>query len=471
MNTEDFLEHHGIKGQKWGIRHDPLKALSEHEHAILNAAGINNNSAKKMAGNSQKTKHNYNLSAHEKQELKDALVGAGVLVAGGAAVFALHRFGQRVLLESIIGDAVKSKNFTAYFKESQKLKLSAFDISKLSTEPLTLSKGSILTRISTEAETTIKPGGFFAAHNAEDVDRYKAVLPIYWKLWGYSAKEGHVIRLEAQTAIKAPSEKESFDIFHKMLDKPKDPKDLSKGLWRDEFDSNKLLADMGLPESLPHEPTAKIAARVFRGLEWTDNMPPVTTAYLNELKSKGYNAVIDINDSGNLASSPLRVFSGADFKIVKTEKLAAEHIKEAQNAVLKIKHAIIMNTEDFLEHHGVKGQKWGIQNISRQHQINKASRATDRVKRNNEIDAARARYNTSARTNYLKAKDQYKVDKLVVGRREAKKALQKVKNKNFEDALISQQAKSGKETTTAILTTVGLAAVLTAAHIVITSRV
>jgi len=133
------------------------------------------------------------------------------------------------------------------------------------------------------------------------------------------------------------------------------------------------------------------------------------------------------------------------------------------------------NVDDFLAHHGVLGMKWGHHKAQTSggsggssapakksraelRALDKASVKNDKAARNAEIDAARQRYDTSARSNYLKAKAQYKVDRHQIGKREALKAFNKVKDQNMADYEKASELKSGKETVVAVLATIGVTA-------------
>jgi len=72
------------------------------------------------------------------------------------------------------------------------------------------------------------------------------------------------------------------------------------------------------------------------------------------------------------------------------------------------------------------------------------------------IDEARARYAASSRSNYLKAKAQYKIDKKTIGTHAAKQKFNEVKLGNQIDYAIATQVKSGRERTKTILLTAGL---------------
>ena len=122
------------------------------------------------------------------------------------------------------------------------------------------------------------------------------------------------------------------------------------------------------------------------------------------------------------------------------------------------------DAEEFvLQHYGVMGMRWGKHTAataagtpvakSRKElkALDKQSKAKDTAARDKAIDSARARYKENARKDYKAAKAQYKIDKMVIGKNEARKAFNQVKAKNIRDADLANQAKSGKETVAAII--------------------
>lgn len=117
------------------------------------------------------------------------------------------------------------------------------------------------------------------------------------------------------------------------------------------------------------------------------------------------------------------------------------------------------NVEDFLEHYGVKGMKWG-ERRARNRQLNRESRKKDWAKQERDVERARTRvYTGKTKADYKKAKEKYKSDKLNIGSREAKKLLLKARNKKYSEISKAQEAKNKKEVAV-ILGVVGAATLL-----------
>lgn len=111
----------------------------------------------------------------------------------------------------------------------------------------------------------------------------------------------------------------------------------------------------------------------------------------------------------------------------------------------------------YFEHHGIKGQKWGVRRAARKQgrQLNKASRKKDAANFEKSVEKAREHFSSGkAQRNLKKAKAQFKQDKITMGSREARKILNKTREKNAQQAALSQQAKNGKEAATIMLATV-----------------
>lgn len=137
-----------------------------------------------------------------------------------------------------------------------------------------------------------------------------------------------------------------------------------------------------------------------------------------------------------------------------------------------------MTEDEFLEHFGVKGMRWGHSKGSSSapklgpdgkpaktrkelRGLNKASRQAETDKWNSDIDDARSRTegkaNRVANKKMLKdAKTQFKVDKKVIGSREARKALASVREKHANDLAVAARAKTGRETVNSVISTLAV---------------
>lgn len=116
------------------------------------------------------------------------------------------------------------------------------------------------------------------------------------------------------------------------------------------------------------------------------------------------------------------------------------------------------SVDNFLAHYGVKGMKWGQRKAhSREmRRLNKESRARDKAERSENITRARERFRSGkAREDYKKAKSEYKAQRHVIGKREAKKILTKVRDQNVKDYETANSFKNGKEIAGAIALGVG----------------
>lgn len=397
MDVNDFLSHHGVKGQRWGVVHDEdgLNATDRAVRAKLEPLGYTKENIERNFGPEEKKDNTTKkplLTDGQKRALK---IGAGIAVVGGLAYAANKGMARSKDLAPFNAELLKMNQLKA---QSERRGLDADAIAKLSTIPLRLEPGSIVQRLSMTEETTIRDT-FFACHEEADVGRYKAILPTYWKQWGGGRNpSGFVVKLEAQKLITAPSERETLDIFKSVFDDKftlpgfKEPTTLRSYMQKH---SGRNLDDDALAARYIHD---------FAG-QWNDTNNVFTKAVFDKVKSLGYNAIPDLNDANNLANAPHIFLDGSAFKIVGHEVHGPEQIKAAQKEILALVHQekeVNVSTDDlelFLAHYGVKGQKWGVRR--RQSQASK-DHATNRKL------AAMSDQELQQRLNRIRMEKQYK---------------------------------------------------------------
>lgn len=350
MEVDDFLAHYGVLGMRWGIRKDrkggksggSSKKKSENNELNSTEVGVLN----KMFGDrgvdpsGMHAKYGPNsLSGKEKEPFrltdgqKTALKVAGVIGVGVGLYYLNKELPYHMGPLADVDPASKR-----FFKDQAK-HLSKRSLDDLTTESVNLSAGSILRRVSTAKEHSVDSAGFCAAFKPQDVDRYKAAIPVFWKIWGIDkGNGGHITKIKAATGVKAPSQRETLNLFNQFIkEKP------SQAIGLRANDSASFFGFAHI---------------------WSTKGNSQGQAFLDYVQGKGYNALIDINDAGALGETPLRIISGKGFSVVGNERLTPAAIKTAQSTITRIKHALKevseMELNDFLAHYGVKGMKWGV---------------------------------------------------------------------------------------------------------------
>lgn len=298
------LMHHGIKGMKWGIRR------YQNKDGSLTNAGKNRYSEDNQSNIVERHKaklvdtyksRGYSQEAAEtaaKNQMKvELLVGATATVAVGViATKAARRIGQ-----DYVDKTIKS--------------------------------GTTIQNIGPYKDSTFKEYPFFAAINSHDKNAYGNLYP--------AEKRGMMIRdnkvanpeifnnkIKITSDVKVASVSNARKIFEdQMKSDPSFSKEVISALKETAY------GEQGKRVIAEYEKTGKVSKKLYDRFNQALATPQFQEAgihnkFYSNMKSKGYNAILDINDtrySGykNISKSPT-IFFGDD----KWEKIASTKISD-----------------------------------------------------------------------------------------------------------------------------------------------
>ena len=297
------LSHHGIKGQKWGIRRFQKK------DGTLTPAGKKRYDDTPSTGEKKKSKHRLNLE--EKYKAK----GMNQAQAEEAAA-------RRIKTEKIIGVTAGVTVAAA----------SAYVISKNVRErsDKIIKSGTTLQRISRDpTESLDRP--FYTAYKQGDAAKYKGLYGNQITRWG---GEAHQMKLKADADVKVVSRKKAADVFADLYKNDPEFKDAfskSNDFMRENDPSpiRKKVKDIAAGKMTDKQLKRQGYDAFNIGLvNHDENGNKAAKKFYDKLKSMGYDAVEDINDkkySGYNAKNPVIVFN-------KKNKISVSEVKKMTDA-------------------------------------------------------------------------------------------------------------------------------------------
>jgi hypothetical protein len=410
INDDDNLRHVGVLGMHWGQHKaeesggggrsrsgsskpsgsesskkdnifDPKKSTVEKNAAILkknpNAAVVNYGALKKSKLTPEQ------LDARNKKIRNIAIgVGLGLTVLAGGVLYAknkkavdgaiggfLQKFGKKKVSDlptaSNLADKILDKA-SSPISEKEASIFKQLGIKKIKTQQdavaanfVTAWLGHDANRFAAisddaynaldDADVVIKSGqqikrvtkitnevlrdGAYVSFDPDDVNRYNAFLPALWKVnsGGASAKV-YEMSMEAVHDIKSPSAKKRIDVFADLL--------------RTDTDFQSHFMGFSARHDDPMDFAKKNYNILASGL--VDHDSAVTKTYIEEIKRRGYNALIDDNDAGRLAKSPLILLDSKSVLQKGQTELTREHRLEALNKINPMAGESLATTVDVL---------------------------------------------------------------------------------------------------------------------------
>lgn len=318
----NFIEHHGVKGQKWGVRNiseklgtDVQKLLHDHPNPPLSPG-----QKKILDANNKKWKAKFEgPKGWTPGEKHAAEVAAGVAFVG--ALTLATRGKDLSLLKKSAGfsaedymKVVNSADTPDWIAPLRGKAMSATDFGGLvdhtkgrlwtgtnfvtkesfKQEPITFPKGHQFYRISHVPEKTFNTGKTYMLSNEDDLARYRSSYEF--------GGDGYQIGFKATGDVKVPD-------LHTNLEAMR-----------------VAMIRTGHGKVTPNDVINEYASQ--SGGTWSDS---TATSFIGELKKQGYHAIIDDMDAGIYGEQPLVLFDSG----VVGPKTSTKITKAPANAMVK----------------------------------------------------------------------------------------------------------------------------------------
>ena len=342
------LYHHGILGQKWGKQNGPPYPLDAEDHSkaeqkagwrksLDGGSGLNdkkkNNNGKETvssksnaSGKTGDEKKSKGLTDRQKRIIKNVVLATGAVALTTAYVYYTKK--GNFLYEYSLNDMFKKK-------------VADIGLENLNDKDLIFDKGFEFHRISSRAvEDYSNAEKIYASFDPEDVRRYKAILPDFFKAWrkgGMDIDPSKVydIALKANTEIKSPSAKKRVEAFIDMFNDSSFRSKMFKSLGMDYNDRQITAYVNGLGGN--KKAALSLYEQFALALNGQGEMSEAPKMYFDKIRSMGYNALVDDNDAAKLSQMPMILLNPKDDFVVQ----GGRQVKKLERfmAVMKVKSA------------------------------------------------------------------------------------------------------------------------------------
>lgn len=228
-------------------------------------------------------------------------------------------------IKRIGSDVNMLRYYTKGAKRKASVKMDNDWYSRLETGKQYIEKGATLRRVVRGVDDKALAGRLYVAKRADDANLYTATIPYFQKKGSSGKKSYHSayqVELETKRRLAMPSAKERVDVFIETLQRPDGKKWLRENGYRGQIDELNA-KEVGLKY---YQRFNKYAGD--QGSKFND-------VYFNEIKRRGYQALIDDNDAGIWSKEPTILLSPkGTVKVKSVRQLTADEINKAQRNVL-----------------------------------------------------------------------------------------------------------------------------------------
>ena len=383
QDYELYLEHHGIKGQKWGIRRfqnkdGSLTAAGEKRYNVDTASAKNRVSEAKKAYKNELKRYNkktiggylYNKEAAqrlnkaeqkvqwEKEKLNNEKIKNKLNKENGVSK---HR---QKLIDKYIKDGMSQERaeIAAYKRDRTEKAIGTMAGLTIAAASLYVAKksydkrvdklipaGTLLQNISIDGDKGVKDA-FYASMTKMDNHKYRGMYGRQIKeVLGQNTKVFET-KINVKSSMKVASEKSGTKILAELIGKDTEYANTLKKHLSDSIDYPLDEQRDIISKGFISLKEGKVNTNVYNALNMTlsdHNLPTsdkVSKDFYNALKSKGYDAISDINDkkySGYKSSNPLIIFNGSAKTIVQNrreildDEMTKSYIKGVSDITIK----------------------------------------------------------------------------------------------------------------------------------------
>lgn len=229
-------------------------------------------------------------------------------------------------IKRIGSDINMLRYYTKGIKRKSNVKFNDDWYNTLETGKRYINKGAKLNRVVRGVDQNVLAGRLYVATRKDDANMYTATIPYFQKKGSSGKKSYHSayqVELETKKRLAMPSAKERVDVFIETLQRPDGKQWLKENGYKGEIDELNA-KQVGLKY---YQRFNKYAGD--QGSKFNDT-------YFNEIKRRGYQALIDDNDAGIWSKEPTILLSPKGTVRVKSvRQLTADEINRAQRNVLK----------------------------------------------------------------------------------------------------------------------------------------
>ena len=209
-----------------------------------------------------------------------------------------------------------------YAKAGQRIESTKKVVDTTSSNSVKLKAGSTLYR--THRAKKGKKLGDYSYFSTNDVDaaQYRGIMPSMREGIGRKKYNKKWVESTYKTTkdLKAPSTKESYEIFNKVMNEPV----MYVGRKKQAILGKEYINSMYYPQVATDNTYHKFLAAQFLKNHFNN-------AYLKEVKSRGYNVLQDLNDTGVMSKSPIIALDpDGSVREVGRRALSAWDINESQ---------------------------------------------------------------------------------------------------------------------------------------------